>query len=86
MFLGLSNAKCDFGDAANQKEDSASLKEEQGQGDIQLSGALMLENDLFHKGSKIPCRVVWVSEGTSIPDSTLGLFHTEETARSCPWP
>lgn len=86
MFLGLSKTKCDFGDAANQKEDSDSLKEEQGQGDFQLSGALVLENDLFHKGSRIPCRVVWVSEGISIPDSALGPFHTEEMARSCPWP
>lgn len=39
MFLGLIITKCDFGNTANQKEELASLREEQGQGDIPAAGS-----------------------------------------------
>lgn len=55
--LGLIITKCDFGNAANQKEEVASLTEEQGGGKFPKPVATVLENDQFHQ-RPVTCRRV----------------------------
>lgn len=47
--LGLIITKCDFGNATNQKEEVASLREEQGGVKFPEPVATVLENDQFHQ-------------------------------------